>query len=137
MTIPETILTEEHIAKLVKLFYQRANADESLQPIFNAAINDWEAHHRIVEDFWSYALLKTDRYHGSPYPLHARLPLRIEHFDRWLDLFRQTANEVLPTEAASQAIARAEHMAESFKVGMFFDYQPGKSTNRTTTSNPA
>ena len=112
-------LTEQHIVELVRRFYERALADDSLRPIFEAAISDWEAHHRVVEDFWSYALLKTDRYNNSPYVMHVSLPLQPEHFDRWLAYFRETALEELTDAAAAEAIARAEHMAESFKAGMF------------------
>ena len=100
-------------------FYERAAADESLQAIFKAAIQDWDAHHRVVENFWSRTLLETDRYQGSPSPSHARLLLQPEHFEHWLTLFRETAQETLPMEAAQKAIARAEHMAESFNAGMF------------------
>ena len=124
MTIEDTQVTEQLIAELVRRFYESTTADENLQAIFNAAIQDWDSHHRVVGDFWSHALLNTDRYHGSPYLMHARLPLRIEHFDSWLRHFRQTATEVLPPEAAKSAIGRAEHMAESFKLGMFMDYNP-------------
>lgn len=124
MNVENRPATEEDIAELVRRFYQRASADASLQTIFESVIDDWDSHHRIVTDFWSHVLLGTDRYHGSPYPQHARLRLRLEHFDTWLELFRQTAQEVLPISAAELAIARAEHMAESFKVGMFFDYMP-------------
>jgi hemoglobin len=127
MSSEDTQVTERQIAELVRRFYENAAADENLQAIFAAAIQDWGSHHRMVENFWSYALLNTDRYHGSPYALHARLPLRIEHFDSWLKHFRQTAREVLPSEAAERAIGRAEHMAESFKVGMFFNYNPSAS----------
>ncbi|ATG91490.1 group III truncated hemoglobin [Methylomonas koyamae] len=116
--------TEQDIAELVRRFYQRAASDERLKGIFDSVIDDWEAHHRIVEDFWSRTLLGSDRYRGSPYPVHARLPLKLEDFDIWLDYFRQTALEVLPAAAAERAIARAEHMAESFKVGMFLHYNP-------------
>ncbi|MDD5034166.1 MAG: group III truncated hemoglobin [Methylococcaceae bacterium] len=115
-------LTEQHIIDLVRRFYERAMADAHLRPIFEASIHDWETHHHIVEDFWSRALLNTDRYRGSPYPLHARLPIRPEHFDRWLALFREAALEVLPATAAERAIARTEHMAESFKAGMFHGF---------------
>lgn len=116
---PESQLSEAHIGELVRRFYQRARSDEQLKPIFDGAISDWDEHHRIVEDFWSRTLLETHRYQGRPYPAHARLPLRPEHFDRWLELFRKTAREVLPESAAAVAITRAEHMAESFKAGMF------------------
>jgi hypothetical protein len=62
-----TTLTEQHISELVRRFYLRASADDSLRIIFEAAITDWDAHHRVVENFWSHALLNTDRYQGSPY----------------------------------------------------------------------
>ncbi|WP_150046665.1 MULTISPECIES: group III truncated hemoglobin [Methylomonas] len=117
-------LNEQAIAELVQRFYRRAASDADLKPIFDAVIDDWDAHHRIVSNFWSRVLLKTPDYQGSPYPLHARLPIEIEHFDIWLGYFRETAREVLTADAATQAIAHAEHMAESFKLGMFPEYQP-------------
>jgi hemoglobin len=132
MNSEDESVTEGQIAELVRRFYERAMADEGLRPIFEAAIHDWDAHHRIVEDFWSRTLLNTDRYRGSPYPLHARLPIRPEHFDRWLALFRETALEVLPPVAARRAVLRTEHMAESFKAGMFpgFEVAPGPARGR-------
>lgn len=121
MTKIDAKLSEQHIVELVRRFYERALADDSLRPIFEAAIHDWEAHHRLVEDFWSYVLLKTDRYNKSPYSLHVSLPLQPDHFDRWLVYFRETAIEELPETAAADAIARAEQMAASFKAGLFTD----------------
>jgi hemoglobin len=47
------------------------------------------------------------------------LPLEPEHFERWLSLFDETAKAALPAEYAAKAIAKARHMAESFKAGMF------------------
>jgi hemoglobin len=117
-------LTEQLISEMVRRFYERVMADDSLRPIFEATIHDWEAHHRVVVDFWSRILLNTDRYRGSPYPAHAGLPIGPEHFDRWLTLFREAAQEVLPADAAELAIARAEHMAEAFKAGMFHGFGP-------------
>ncbi|AAU92168.1 protozoan/cyanobacterial globin family protein [Methylococcus capsulatus str. Bath] len=111
--------TEEQIAEMVRRFYRQVLADDRLRPIFDAAITDWDTHHRVVQDFWSRTLLDTDRYRGHPYPVHAQLPLQPEHFDIWLELFRKAAREVLPADSAARAIARAEHMAESFKAGMF------------------
>jgi hemoglobin len=127
-------LTEQHIANLVRRFYERAATDDGLQAVFDATISDWDTHHRVVENFWSRTLLDTDRYRGSPYPMHANLPLRPEHFERWLALFRETARETLPAEAAERAIARAEHMAESFKAGMFHGYG---TASRPSLAKPA
>jgi hemoglobin len=115
----EQATTEQHIVELVRRFYERAMADDRLRPVFEAAIFDWDLHHRTVADFWSKVLLDTGRYEGHPYQMHAQLPLKPEHFELWLGLFEQTAREVLPEDTAGRAIARAKHMAESFKAGMF------------------
>ncbi len=121
-------VTEAQIAELVKVFYARARAHPELGRLFNAVVSDWEHHLGIVQAFWSHVLLRTDRYKGHPYPVHIGLPIQREHFSQWLDLFRPVATETLPPEAASRAIARAEHMAESFRAGLFpFDPLPAKS----------
>jgi|GEM_PF-4084376 len=60
---------------------------------------------------------------------HMRLKMiRPEHFTRWLELFRQTANDLCPPEIAALFIARAENIARSLQLGMFF--QPGASRHR-------
>ena len=124
MTDSDASANDRHIADLVATFYARARTDAVLGPIFDAAVPNWAEHLRIIEDFWSRTLLGTDRYKGHPYAVHALLPLRPEHFDRWLGLFRESARETLPPAAAEQAIGRAEHMAESFKAGIFTLGQP-------------
>ena len=123
-------VTEEDIARLVRQFYTRARSDQLLGDIFAAAVEDWEAHFLIVQDFWSQHLLGTKRYRGSPFPPHLRLPVEPEHFDRWMQLFRATAEEVLPPVAARQALARAAHMAEGFKAGLFPWKLPDGSISR-------
>ena len=63
--------------------------------------------------------LGTGRYDGRPMPVHVKLPgVEAEHFDRWLGLFRQTASEVCPTEAAALFMDRAERIAQSFRMGI-------------------
>lgn len=112
-------LDESHIQALVHGFYARARADDLLGPVFAAEVTDWNHHHLVIRDFWSRVLLGTERYVGSPYPVHVRLPVQPEHFERWLSLFRQAAAEFLPPAAANTAVAKAELMAASFKAGLF------------------
>jgi hemoglobin len=120
MDIPNTSpLTEDHIAQLVRVFYERARAHPELGPLFNTVISDWDHHLGVVHDFWSQVLLGTQRYYKHPYPAHVNLPIRREHFDQWLELFRPAAHETLPEEAAVRAIARAELITESFRAGLF------------------
>ena len=41
-----------------------------------------------------------------------------DHFDRWLDLFEQTAREVCPPAAAEHFIERARRIAQSLELGI-------------------
>ena len=116
------VLDEVTIEGLVRRFYARVRSDEELGPIFEAVIgDDWEPHLQIMMDFWSSLMLRTGRYSGQP--LRKHLPLkqvRPEHFDRWLALFRDTCAEIDDPRVGAAFIAKAERIAESFKLGMFF-----------------
>ncbi|KAB2962993.1 MAG: group III truncated hemoglobin [Zoogloea sp.] len=111
-------LGEAHLEALVRGFYTRARQDPVLGPVFATAVADWDHHLQVVTDFWSRILLGSQRYFGSPYTAHMRLPLQPEHFDRWLALFREAAVDFLPRDAAVTAVAKAEMMAASFKAGL-------------------
>jgi hemoglobin len=110
---------EAAIAACVRAFYAKARKDALLGPIFEARVEDWDVHHRVVADFWSRALLGTDRYQGKPFVVHAHLPVELEHFERWIALFEETARETMPPRLAAAAIAKAHHVASSFKSGIF------------------
>jgi hemoglobin len=118
-------IDEGMIHALVHGFYGRVRQDEMIGPIFNKVIgDDWDEHLAKLCDFWSAVMLQTRRFHGRPMAAHLRLKeIRPEHFERWLALFRQTARDVCPADAANLFIARAEMIAQSFQLGMF--YQPG------------
>lgn len=111
-------LTEEKIARLVATFYGRARADDLIGPIFNAAVTDWDHHIGKIIDFWSSIMLKTGRYDGRPMRPHLMLPLKGEHFERWLVLFEATAREIFEPEVAEAFIIRARRIADSFEMGI-------------------
>lgn len=121
---------ETAVLKLVRLFYERGLEDDILAPIFKGAIHDWEGHFQIVADFWSHVLYGTTRYKGRPFPAHMHLPMGPEAFDRWLILFQQTADDVLPPLQAQLAMAKANHMSQSFKAGLFPFIHPDGSISR-------
>lgn len=115
----EIHVTEEQLDALVREFYASAGSDPLLGPVFTRAIPDWEEHYRIVQNFWSRALLGTSRYTGNPFSAHISLQLKPEHFTRWVELFKQTARRVLEPVAADRAIAKVEHMSTCFQAGLF------------------
>jgi hemoglobin len=45
-------------------------------------------------------------------------------FDRWLELWRETARETLDEQGAVAVIAKADRIAESLQLGMFFKLPP-------------
>lgn len=113
--IARTGITEEMIGELVTRFYGRVREDALLGPVF-AIVQNWDEHLAKLTNFWSSVVLMSGRYHGSPMRAHMPLGLVGDHFDRWLDLFEQTAREVCPPAAAALFIDRARRIADSFEM---------------------
>jgi len=113
-----TGINEEMIRQLVHRFYQRAREDDLIGPVFNSRVQDWDAHLARLCDFWSSVTLMSGRYHGQPMVAHASLPIEPQHFDRWLQLFAQTAREVCPEPASRYFIERAQRIADSLELGI-------------------
>ena len=113
-----TGIDEAMIERLVRRFYEAVRADALLAPIFAARIADWEPHLRRMFAFWSSVALMTGRYHGTPMAKHLPLPVDGGHFDRWLDLFEQTAREICPPEAEAHFVERARRIAASLELGI-------------------
>jgi hemoglobin len=111
-------VSEAAIERLVRTFYERAREDDLIGPIFTANVADWDHHIARITDFWSSVILRTGRYDGRPMRPHLMLPLKGEHFDRWLALFGQTAREIFSVEVAEAFLDRARRIADSFEMGI-------------------
>lgn len=112
-------LDDTMIRAVVDLFYARARRDDIIGPVFNRVIAEaeWPAHLATIADFWSSMLLGTGRYFGRPMPKHIAIPeLSDAHFQRWLDLFRQTVTELCPAEIAALFLERAERIGNNFRI---------------------
>jgi hemoglobin len=113
-------ITEEEISTLVDRFYAKVRRDPEIGPIFNKTVEDWPAHLALLKNFWSTVMLTTRRYKGDPMMTHLQLPLESDHFSRWLDLFAETAKEVMAPEHAASIIAKSERIAGNFKAGIAY-----------------
>jgi hemoglobin len=115
-------IDETVIRSLVHGFYAKVRNDAEIGPIFNRIIGqDWDQHLNKMCDFWSSVMLLTGNYKGNPMIAHMRLKMvRPEHFERWLALFRQTTAELCTPEVASLFVAKAENIARSLQLGMFY-----------------
>ncbi|MHB8912605.1 MAG: group III truncated hemoglobin [Lysobacter sp.] len=118
-------LTQRHIEALVERFYAKVRRDPVLGPIFNPAVHDWDEHQRTLVSFWSSVVLKTATYRGNPMAAHRPHPIRGEHFDHWLALWRETALEVMPPAHAQVFVDHATRIGYSLRYGLGLDERHG------------
>jgi hemoglobin len=97
------IETKEDIKLLVDSFYLKAKNDALLGPVFENAHVDWDAHLPKMYSFWGTLLLGEMSYRGSPYAVHAHLPINKTHFDQWVFLFMAAVDQHFEGEVAVQA----------------------------------
>lgn len=109
------ILSLSDIKLLVDTFYGKVREDELLADIFNNVIKDkWPQHLEKMYRFWQTILLGEHTYYGSPFAPHAHLPIDEKHFQRWIELFYATIDELFEGEKADESKWRAQKMAEMF-----------------------
>ncbi len=113
------IATREEIKILVDSFYDKVKLDSLIGPIFNdtAKVN-WDEHLPRLYNFWEDLLLGTNNYNGRPFPPHMTLNLKMEHFERWLQLFFITVDENFIGLKAEEAKSRALRIAKNFSVNL-------------------
>ena len=99
MTTKRNILQLKDIKLLVDSFYGKVREAEHLEKMYR---------------FWQTILLGTHTYFGSPFAPHASLPVDMNHFNRWLELFNETIDDHFCGEKAEEARWRAGKMAEMF-----------------------
>jgi hemoglobin len=73
--------------------------------------------------FWESMLFGTGTYEGAPFPKHAVLSLRKEHFARWLTLFVEAVNAHFAGPKAEEAKGRVASIADTFaqRMGLLKD----------------
>ena len=103
------------IKLLVDTFYGKVRENPLLKDIFNNIIQDrWPEHLAKMYNFWQTVLLEEHTYYGSPFVPHAKLPVELEHFDKWLLLFNATVDDLFEGEKAEKAKWQGQRMAQMF-----------------------
>ncbi|MDA7827185.1 group III truncated hemoglobin [Rhodobacteraceae bacterium] len=123
MAGPKFDITDEQIDVLVTAFYARARKDATLGPIFLNAIGTsnsaWQTHEAHISSFWRNALGIDRSFTGNPMLKHlANHQIEPEHFPIWLEIFNQTAKDVLPQPAAEGISALANRIGQSLSWGL-------------------
>ncbi|WP_222440211.1 group III truncated hemoglobin [Arthrobacter alpinus] len=112
------IATREDILTLVETFYTRAFADPLIGPIFTEVVHmDLVRHMPIMADFWQTVLFKAGLYSRNALKIHVDIhvkePLTLAHFNRWLQLWSTTVDELFSGEKAEMAKVQAHLIAGS------------------------
>jgi hemoglobin len=116
--VARTGIDEPMIERLVRAFYERVRRDPLIGPIFESKVDDWERHIGKLCAFWSSVALMSGRYHGQPMVAHLPLPVDTPEFDRWLEIFAETARDVCPPSASAHFLERAHRIADSLEMGI-------------------
>ena len=113
------IESRDDIEQLVRAFYGKALTDPIIGFIFtDVAKLDLEAHVPTITSFWETVLLDAKSYSGGAFrphaELHMKVGLREGHFERWLQLWFGTVDELFAGEKANQAKIHALRVGTAF-----------------------
>lgn len=125
----QDLKNREDVEKLITSFYSKIKEDETLGPIFNTMINNWDEHVELLTTFWEHSLFMTKkltkRYQGNPIDAHIKVDkfckhqLNEMHFGIWLNYWSQTLDTYFEGEITELAKRRARKMATLIHVELF------------------
>jgi len=125
MKIKADIVERKDIKHLVVAFYKKVRKHNTLGPIFNQIISDWEGHFELLTDFWETQLFLNRKYHGNPVSSHQVVDekmnnsVTLEHFGLWLNIWFETIDELYEGETAWIAKNRAQKMSTMLFLKIF------------------
>lgn len=110
------IESREDVKRLVETFYAKVLKDETIGFIFTEVAKiEPETHFPKITDFWESVLFNTAGYTRNVMQIHldlnAEVKLEAAHFQRWLELWQETVNEMFTGELAERANQRALSIA--------------------------
>ena len=119
------------VEKLVRTFYVKVLDDDLLGRYFFMALGDnlkndkWYEHLITLDNFWiSLMTGEEGRYLGDPFVPHMFLgELSPELFERWVSLFRETAEEIYTPTVALKFYGKAKGLAKRFMVDLEIAYE--------------
>jgi hemoglobin len=126
------ITGREDVSKLVRTFYSKVRIDETLAPIFNSIIEDWEEHLEKITDFWTMTLFGGKSYGGNPITAHQHADEKVKegitpfHFGTWLNLWFATLDEFYAGENTDTLKRRARKMQTFLMIAIFENRQAKK-----------
>ncbi len=115
------IETTEDIVLLVNSFYEKVKQDKTIGFFFDKVVAvNWEKHLPVMYGFWENIIFHSGGYIGNPMQVHAGLhakhSIQRSHFERWIELFNTTVDELFEGAKASLAKQRAHSIATVMQI---------------------
>jgi len=129
------IQSRKDIELLINSFYNKVKRDATIGFIFNdiARVN-WEQHLPVMYNFWETLLLNATSYRNNAmevhYSLNRKVPLNETHFQRWLELFSETVDELFSGKIAISAKTKAKSIASLMQYKMKQDNEGSFTTGK-------
>ncbi|MDP2175076.1 MAG: group III truncated hemoglobin [Bacteroidota bacterium] len=114
------ITSIEDITLWQNAFYQKLLNDETTAPKFSH-LNLAEHMPKIVA-FWSFVLLDVEGYKTNVFDQHIHLNLEKIHFDKWINYFIATTDEMFQGANAEVAKQRVKMIATTFMHKLTGEY---------------
>ncbi len=111
------IESKEDVLNLVTSFYEKAVPDTVIGHFFTKVVQlDFEKHIPKIADFWTGLLLGIGNYKGNVMEVHVKLnklePMQSQHFERWVELWTLTIDELFAGPKADEAKQRGASVAQ-------------------------
>lgn len=112
------------IELLINTFYEKVKVDSSIGFFFTDVVKvNWDKHLPVMYDFWENVVFHTGIYDGNPMEKHIDLnkksPMKMEHFQRWMQLFNETVDELFAGAKADGIKQRALSIATVMQIKIF------------------
>jgi len=112
------------IELLINTFYEKVKVDSSIGFFFTDVVKvNWDKHLPVMYDFWESVVFHTGIYDGNPMEKHIELnkksPMKMEHFQRWMQLFNETVDELFAGAKADVIKQRAISIATVIQIKIF------------------
>lgn len=115
------IENRDDLLLLVRSFYQKLLADESISYLFtDIAKIDLDHHLPVLVDFWDSVLFQSNTYQKNAMQphiaLHQQSPLQKHHFETWLNYFKTSVDELFTGANAFIIKERATSIATVMQI---------------------
>lgn len=119
----QDILNREDLELLMKRFYSKALTDTTIGHYFTEVVQlNLEKHLPVITDFWETILFDTGKYYGNTMKVHEDLhnksPFQSIHFNRWIEMFKETVDENFEGNNAEKIKQRAISISTVMNIKM-------------------